>query len=53
LRRKERPKRVPSKMRRRGELSLMSLLALRLVVERGAKAVLANIMMRMKKQIES
>jgi len=53
LRRKERPKRVPSKMRRWGGLSLMRSLAVRVVVEIGAIMILTAIMMRRKAQMEN
>ena len=47
------PKMTPSKMRRRGRLSLMRSLAVRVVVERGATRTLTIIMMRRKMQIET
>ena len=53
MRRKERPKSAPSKMRRWGRLSLMSSLAVRVVLERGATRTLTIIMMRRKMQMES
>jgi len=53
LRKKERPKKVPRKMGRRGELSLMKSLAVRVVVERGAMMTLMIIVMRRKMQMES
>jgi len=53
LRRKEMPKRVPWKMRRRGRLSLMRSLALMVVVERGAMTILIAIMTRRKPQMEA
>ena len=49
---KERPKRAPWKIRRRGRLSLMRSLVVRVVVERGAMTNFTAITMRRNMQME-